>query len=67
MSLQEPEGFLQELHNQLHTGKTSGCATGRNIFQRSLEEAVAMTRAIAALVYDGSSAETAIKLFHEKI
>jgi len=63
MSLQEPESFLRELHEQLQTGKTSGCATGRNIFQRSLAEAVAMTHAITALVYEGSRAEDAIELF----
>jgi len=60
MSLQEPEDFLRTLAEQLEVGGTSGCATGRNIFQRSLPEAVAMTRAIAALVYQNASVEQAI-------
>jgi len=67
MSLQEPESFLRELHEQLQTGKTSGCATGRNIFQRSLTEAVAMTHAISALVYEKATAEEAINLFNKGI
>ncbi len=58
----KPELFLQELYDQLHTGKTSGCATGRNIFQKSLPEAVAFTRAISALVYDNQSVQDAMAI-----
>ena len=55
--------FLAQLYTQLHIGSTSGCATGRNIFQHSLKEAVALTRAIAALIYDNSEVAQALKLF----
>ncbi len=55
--------FLAQLYTQLHIGSTSGCATGRNIFQHSQKEAIALTRAIAAIVYDKATVEQAIKLF----
>lgn len=43
--------FLERLQNQLEKGNTSGCATGRNIFQRSYTDAVAVTKSIAEIVY----------------
>lgn len=55
--------FLAQLYTQLHIGSTAGCATGRNIFQHSQKEAIALTRAIAALIYDNSEVAQAIKLF----
>ncbi|MDP3889035.1 MAG: aldolase [bacterium] len=58
----EPKIFLQELYNQIHTGGTYGCATGRTIFQLSLPEAVAMTHAIAAIVMDDATIKTALGL-----
>lgn len=44
--------FLNRLYYQITKGGTSGAATGRNIFQRSLDEAIAMTNAISAIIYD---------------
>lgn len=61
----DPRDFLEELHSQLTLGRAAGSATGRNIFQRSPEEAIAMTRAISALVYDGASVEEALALLHQ--
>ena len=63
LSLQEPEAFLQQLYDQINIGGTAGCATGRNIFQRSKAEAVAMTEAISAIVYDNKTASEALALF----
>lgn len=63
----DPETFLATLHDQLQNGGTAGCAVGRNIFQRSLPEAIAMTHAINALVYEDSSAQDAVKLYKESI
>ncbi|HEV2601607.1 MAG TPA: hypothetical protein VGT41_04870 [Candidatus Babeliales bacterium] len=51
-SMQEPNQFLKNLSDQIHIGNASGCATGRNIFQKSLPEAVAFTHAIATIVFD---------------
>ncbi|MCX5925470.1 MAG: aldolase [Candidatus Dependentiae bacterium] len=61
-----PSDFLQELHNQLHSGGTSGCATGRNIFQHSLAEAIALTQAISSLVFDDANVEQAL-VFMQKL
>lgn len=58
--------FLYELYEQLQEGNTGGCATGRNIFQRSLPEAVALTRAISSLVFDGATVEHAL-VFMQKL
>jgi fructose-bisphosphate aldolase/6-deoxy-5-ketofructose 1-phosphate synthase len=58
----DPEHFLQELYDQIHSGNTHGCAIGRNIFQRSLPEAVAMTNAIAAIVFDNAAIKKALSL-----
>lgn len=43
--------FLEILENQLTKGAIAGCATGRNIFQRSYKDAVAVTQSIAEIVY----------------
>lgn len=47
----DPEQFLQTVREQLQTGGTAGCAVGRNIFQKSLPDAVAFTEKLAAIVY----------------
>ena len=60
---QDPRQFLQELYEQLHEGGTAGSATGRNIHQRSLAQAIAMTRAISSLVSSNSSVDEAMKNF----
>ncbi len=56
--------FLQTLHDQIHIGGTSGNATGRNIHQRPLEEAVRFTNAIAAITFDNKTVEDAIKIYN---
>ncbi len=57
------EAFLKQLFDQLHTGKTSGNATGRNIHQKPLDEAVRMCNAISALTIDGASVEDALAIY----
>jgi fructose-bisphosphate aldolase/6-deoxy-5-ketofructose 1-phosphate synthase len=44
--------LLQELHDQMHLAGTSGCAVGRNIFQRSLPEAVKLCEEIHKVIAD---------------
>ena len=51
--------FLHELYTQMHTGMSAGCAVGRNIFQRDIGQAVAITKAIASIVYDGNDHDSA--------
>jgi|SRR4030095_2779879 len=63
----ESTEYLTELYNQIHDGDAAGTATGRNIFQRSLSEAIALTHAISAIVYDNVDLKTSIALFNEEI
>jgi fructose-bisphosphate aldolase/6-deoxy-5-ketofructose 1-phosphate synthase len=58
----DEEKFLRELYEQIHTGGCAGNATGRNIHQKSLEEAVRMCNAISAITIDGASFEDALAL-----
>jgi fructose-bisphosphate aldolase/6-deoxy-5-ketofructose 1-phosphate synthase len=60
----EPHHFLQTVYDQLNAG-TSGCAIGRNIFQRSTPEAIAMTEALSALIHDNASVEKAFELYRK--
>jgi fructose-bisphosphate aldolase/6-deoxy-5-ketofructose 1-phosphate synthase len=55
--------FLQELHEQIHVGGAAGNATGRNIHQRPLEEAVRFCHAIAALTYGDHDAAFAHRVY----
>ncbi len=57
------EVFLKQLYDQLHTGGTAGNATGRNIHQRPLDEALRMCNAISALTIDGASPEEAMAIY----
>lgn len=58
----EPHEYLAQLYDQIHTGDTAGTATGRNIFQRPLVESIALTNAIAGIVYDNIDLKTSISL-----
>ncbi len=60
-----PEQFLQELHDQLHIGNTRGSATGRNIFQHALPQAIALTNAIAAIIYENNTVQQAMKIYNK--
>lgn len=60
------ELFLRTLHDQIHVSGASGNATGRNIHQKSLEEAVRMCNAIYSITVEGSSVEEALKIYYSK-
>jgi fructose-bisphosphate aldolase/6-deoxy-5-ketofructose 1-phosphate synthase len=60
------EEFLRQLHDQIHIGGTAGNATGRNIHQKSLPEAVRMCDAIYAITVEGSSVEDAVMIYEGK-
>ncbi len=47
----ESTKFLQTTHNQLQHG-AAGIAVGRNLFQRPLPEAIALSKKLAALIYE---------------
>lgn len=57
--------LIKNVADQLSLGHASGCAVGRNIFQRSYKEAVALTSALAALVYDGVTDQQAIDILNK--
>lgn len=59
----DPDTFLQQLHDQIHVGGAVGNATGRNIHQRSLDEAVRLTKAISAITLGDWSVEDAVAVF----
>ncbi len=63
-AIKEPREFLQELKDQVVIGKAGGCATGRNIFQRSLKDAIALTQSISSIVCDDASIEEALHLYN---
>lgn len=58
------DAFLQQLWDQIHVGGACGNATGRNIHQRSLDEAVRLTKAISAITLADASVEDALAVFN---
>jgi class I fructose-bisphosphate aldolase len=59
----DAETFLTQLWEQIHVGGAVGNATGRNIHQRDLDEAVRLTKAISSITLGDSDAATALKVF----
>jgi fructose-bisphosphate aldolase/6-deoxy-5-ketofructose 1-phosphate synthase len=55
--------FLQTLHDQIFIAGAHGSATGRNIHQKTLDEAVRMTNAISAITYGGQSVDDAMAVY----
>lgn len=60
------ESFLQRLHDQIHISGASGNATGRNIHQKPLEEAVRFCNAIYAITVEDASVEAALKIYNSE-
>ncbi len=58
--------FLTQLHDQIHVGGACGNATGRNIHQRSLDEAVRLTKAISAITLADYDVDHALAVFEGK-
>ncbi|KAF0208400.1 MAG: aldolase [Actinomycetota bacterium] len=56
--------FLTQLWEQIHIGGAKGNATGRNIHQRPLAEAVRLTKAISAITLADWSVEEALAVFN---
>ncbi|AKB77194.1 Fructose-bisphosphate aldolase/6-deoxy-5-ketofructose 1-phosphate synthase [Methanosarcina horonobensis HB-1 = JCM 15518] len=59
----EAEAFLKKLHDQIHISGAEGNATGRNIHQKYLDEAVRMCNAVYAITVEDSSVEDALKIY----
>ena len=47
---QDEDTFLKQLKKQVEVGGASGCAVGRNIFQKSLNNAIKLTQKIYKLI-----------------
>lgn len=61
-SSKDNESFLQELYDQIHISGAMGNATGRNIHQKSFDDAVKMTNAIYAITVEDASVADALKM-----
>jgi fructose-bisphosphate aldolase/6-deoxy-5-ketofructose 1-phosphate synthase len=61
-SRKNPEALLTEIYSQLHQGNTAGSAIGRNIFQYSLTDAIAITKALNALIYENKTVQESLKI-----
>jgi class I fructose-bisphosphate aldolase len=62
----DADKFLSQLWDQIHIGGAMGNATGRNIHQRSLDEAVRLTKAISAITLGDYSVADAVAVFEGK-
>jgi fructose-bisphosphate aldolase/6-deoxy-5-ketofructose 1-phosphate synthase len=62
-SSMEPKVFLQQLHDQIFISGASGNATGRNIHQKPLAEAIRLTNAVTAITVYGKSPDEAFKVY----
>ncbi|MCL2141833.1 MAG: aldolase [Methanimicrococcus sp.] len=58
-----PETFLKELYRQINIGGVAGNATGRNIHQKPLDEAVRMCNAINALTVKSVPIDEALRIY----
>ncbi|MDI9395699.1 MAG: aldolase [Euryarchaeota archaeon] len=65
-SSDEAEAFLKKLHDQIHVSGAQGNATGRNIHQKPLDEAVRMCNAVYAITVEDASVEEALKIYRGK-
>lgn len=65
-SSDEAEAFLKKLYDQIHVSGAQGNATGRNIHQRPLDEAVRMCNAVYAITVEDASIEEALKIYKGK-
>ena len=58
--------FLQQLHDQIHISGAAGNATGRNIHQKSLAEAVRMCNAVYAVTVEDADVAEALAIYNGK-
>jgi DhnA family fructose-bisphosphate aldolase class Ia len=63
-SSDDVEVFLKRLHDQIHVSGASGNATGRNIHQKSLKDAIAMCDSIYAITVENVDVKEALKIYH---
>jgi len=54
---------LQRLHDQIHISDAAGNATGRNIHQRPMAEAVRLCNAIYAVTVENAGVDEAYRIY----
>ena len=54
---------MQETFDQINISGCRGNATGRNIHQKPLDEAVRLSNAVSAITLDGKSVDEAMKVY----
>ncbi len=59
----DPRAFLQRLYDQIHIAGAVGNATGRNIHQKPLAEAVSFANAIHAIAVEDKTVDEAMKIY----
>lgn len=59
----DARAFLKRLHDQIHISGAAGNATGRNLHQKPLEEAVRMCNAISAITLAGYTVDEAYQVY----
>jgi len=62
----EGEAFLKKLYEQIHISGVMGNATGRNVHQKPLDEAIRMCNAVYAITVEDASVEKALKIYKGK-
>jgi fructose-bisphosphate aldolase/6-deoxy-5-ketofructose 1-phosphate synthase len=59
----DPEQFFRTLYDQIHVAGASGNATGRNIHQKPLDEAVRFCNASYAITVEDKTVDEAMKIY----
>ena len=62
-SSMDVRAFLERLHDQIFVSGASGNATGRNIHQKPLHDAIRMCNAISAITIKGLSVTEAMAIY----
>lgn len=62
----EPKKFFENLHKQIHVSGAKGNATGRNVHQKPLGEAIRFCNGISAITIGGRDAEFALEVYEGK-
>jgi len=65
-SSEPPKEFLQQTWDQINISGSRGSATGRNIHQKPLKEAIRMCNAISSIVVGGKKPEYAMRVHDGK-
>lgn len=60
----EAETFFRTLYDQIHVSGASGNATGRNIHQKALDEAIRFCNATYAITVEDKTVDDALKIYN---